>query len=83
LLIPAESTYGTGLADAFEEAFSEGDGEIVAREAYDPAEELFFDVLDVVRDAEPDVLYIPGYAEVVNLLLLQARTYGHPAMRRW
>ena len=76
LLIPAESTYGTGLADAFEEAFSEGDGEIVAREAYDPAEELFFDVLDVVRDAEPDVLYIPGYAEVVNLLLLQARTYG-------
>lgn len=76
LLIPTDSLYGTSLADAFAAVFGEGGGEIVAREAYDPTEELFFDALDVVRDAEPDVLYVPGYARTVNALLAQARSYG-------
>ncbi len=71
-----DSSYGLVLANAFEAAFTAGDGEVLAREVYDREDENFFDVLEEIRDAEVDVLYLPGYYEVAQRLVPQIRAYG-------
>lgn len=76
ILYAEESDYGSSLADAFEEAFTDGDGEVVLRATYNQNDELFYDVLEDVRDAEPDIIYAPGYYNVVNRLIFQTRTFG-------
>ncbi len=76
LLIAEESRYANTLATAFEVAFTDDGGEIVARERYDPDAEVFYDALVDVRDAVPDVIYLPGYCDVVNRLVDQARAFG-------
>jgi len=70
------STYGSALADAFEQTFKAADGEIVVHEAYDQDSDSFFDVLDIVREAVPDVIYVPGYYTIANRLVPQARAFG-------
>jgi branched-chain amino acid transport system substrate-binding protein len=64
------------LAGAFRAAFEEGGGEIVASKTYDQNAVTFYESLEVVRDAAPDVLYIPGYHTVINQLVAQARGFG-------
>ncbi|MCU0521358.1 MAG: ABC transporter substrate-binding protein [Anaerolineae bacterium] len=76
VLYAAGSSYGQTLADSFTAAFGEAGGEIVATETYDPNADLFFEELEGVRDKEPDLLYLPGYAAVANLLVSQARSFG-------
>jgi branched-chain amino acid transport system substrate-binding protein len=76
MLYAEQGAYGNTLATAFRAAFVEGGGEIVASKAYDQNDESFFDSLDVVRAAAPDVLYMPGYHTVMNRLVPQARQFG-------
>jgi len=76
VLYAENNVYGLTLADAFEGAFTDGDGEILVRKTYNHDAEEFFDVLQEVRDANPDVLYLPGYYNVMNRLVLQARRFG-------
>ncbi|MBN1874453.1 MAG: ABC transporter substrate-binding protein [Anaerolineae bacterium] len=76
LIIAEENTYSTMLANAFETAFTGDGGEVVARGSYDPAGDTFFDMLDEVRDAAPDVIYLPGYYTVANRMVDQARSFG-------
>ncbi|MGC9468612.1 MAG: ABC transporter substrate-binding protein [Anaerolineae bacterium] len=76
-LLFAEGTdYGSALAEAFRIRFEAGGGEVVSRQAYDQDAEFFYDELEAVRDAEPDVLYAPGYYTVANGLINQARQFG-------
>ena len=71
------STYGNTLAEAFIEHFRAGNiGEIVMRESYERDQESYFDLLDDVRIANPDILYLPGYHNTMNRLAVQAKTYG-------
>ncbi|MFP4393821.1 MAG: ABC transporter substrate-binding protein [Anaerolineales bacterium] len=71
------STYGNTLAEAFIEHFRAGNiGEIVMRESYERDQESYFDLLDDVRIANPDILYLPGYYNTMNTLAVQAKTYG-------
>lgn len=76
ILYAEESAYGRALADAFEATFKAGSGEVVARKTYDPDAEVFFEVLGAIREESPDVIYMPGYAGVMNRLGQQARTFG-------
>ncbi len=76
MLYSEQGAYGWGLAGAFRAAFVAGGGEIVASRAYDQNADSFFDGLAIVRDAAPDVLYMPGYHSVVNTLVPQARQFG-------
>ncbi len=76
ILTAQGSPYGKTLADAFEEAFQAEDGKIKLRATYDREAHTFFDRLTDVRDAAPDVLYLPGYYTVMNELVPQARSYG-------
>lgn len=76
LLFAGGSDYSVTLADAFQEAFEAGGGEVAVRETYDRSAESFFEELEEVRDTEPDLLYMPGYHNVANVLVAQARSFG-------
>ena len=76
ILYAENSEYGLALADAFEETFKAGDGEILIRATYDQDAQLYYDVLETVRDANPGILYMPGYYNVMDRLVTQARTFG-------
>ena len=76
ILYAENSEYGLTLADAFEETFTAGDGEILVRQTYDHDAETYYDVLQEVRDANPEILYLPGYYNVMNRLVSQARLFG-------
>lgn len=76
VLYAENSEYGLVLADAFEKAFEDGDGEIVIRVTYKQDAESYYDMLQPVRDADPDILYIPGYYNVMNRLISQTRGFG-------
>ncbi len=76
ILYAENSTYGLALADAFETAFTAGGGEILLRTTYNQDAESYYDRLQPVRDANPDLLYMPGYYNVMNRLVAQARGFG-------
>ncbi len=70
------SRYGQSLAEAFQATFEAGGGVVVARKTYDQDLEFFFDTLEEIRAVNPDVLYMPGYHNVANRLVPQARSFG-------
>ncbi len=76
ILYAENSAYGSDLADAFAEAFKEGGGEVAIRATYDQDADTYYDVLGPVRDAAPAILYLPGYYDVMNRLVVQARAFG-------
>jgi branched-chain amino acid transport system substrate-binding protein len=76
VLYAEESEYGEALAEAFVLAYEAGGGEVLLTRAYDQNAELFFDDLEEVREAEPDLIYMPGYYTVANVLVAQARNFG-------
>jgi branched-chain amino acid transport system substrate-binding protein len=76
ILYAENSVYGLTLANAFEKAFTDADGDIVVRKTYSQDSEEYFNVLEEVRALNPDVLYLPGYYNVMNRLVSQARRYG-------
>lgn len=76
ILYAQDSVYGLTLTDAFRTAFVAGGGEVVEIEVYDQDAATFYESLEGVRDAEPDVLYLPGYHDVMNRLVSQARRFG-------
>lgn len=55
------SDYSLGLAEAFKERFTKLGGEIVAFEHYQEEDESFTALLQKVKEAKPDAIYVPGY----------------------
>ncbi len=76
ILYAENSAYGLALADAFETTFKASDGDIVIRATYKQEADSYYDMLQPVRDAAPDILYVPGYYTVMNRLIAQARGFG-------
>jgi branched-chain amino acid transport system substrate-binding protein len=76
ILVEESGKYESTLADAFVMAFTEGGGEIVLRESYDRNADSFYDVLAEVREANAEIIYLPGYYDVVNRISGQARAFG-------
>ena len=76
ILYAEDSVYGLTLADAFAETFVAGDGEILVRKTYTQDAAEYYDVLQEVREANPEILYLPGYYNVMNRLVAQARLFG-------
>jgi branched-chain amino acid transport system substrate-binding protein len=73
-------TYVTSLAEVFAAEFEAAGGQVVARESYASADGDFTEILSSVRDANPDVLYLPDYYDTVNLIARQAREMGIEAV---
>jgi len=69
-------TYSTGLNEFFKKTFVELGGTIVTEQAYGDGDTDFSAQLANIRDARPDVIFIPGYyTEVINIAV-QARRLG-------
>ena len=65
--------YVLGLAEFFEAAFTKGGGTIVGKETYTKDDTDFSAILTKVADTKPDVLYLPDYYPIVNLVGAQVK----------
>jgi branched-chain amino acid transport system substrate-binding protein len=68
--------YVRGLAEAFEAAYTAAGGSIVGKESYTAQDTDFSAILAKVADAGPDVVYLPDYYNIVNLVTAQAKEKG-------
>ena len=68
--------YVRGLAEYFRAAFEDGGGTVVVWETYTAEDSDFSAILTKVKDASPDILYLPDYYSTVNLIAAQAREVG-------
>jgi branched-chain amino acid transport system substrate-binding protein len=76
VLFDQGNDYVRGLAEAFEAAFTGGGGEIVGKETYTGQDTDFSAILAKVSEAKPDVIYLPDYYNIVNLVAAQAKEKG-------
>lgn len=76
LIYDQGNDYPRGLAEFFEEAFTAGGGTIVGKETYIATDTDFSAILSQVAEANPDVVYLPDYYNIVNLVTAQARDRG-------
>jgi branched-chain amino acid transport system substrate-binding protein len=72
----ASNDYVSGLMKAFDLAFPTLGGTIVGRAYYEANKTDFSHILDEVRIAKPDVVYLPDYYNVVNIVTRQAKSIG-------
>jgi branched-chain amino acid transport system substrate-binding protein len=68
--------YTKGLAEAFEESFTALGGTILDKQTYTKTDTDFSAILTKVKSAKPDVVYLPDYYQVVNLVTKQAKEKG-------
>jgi branched-chain amino acid transport system substrate-binding protein len=68
--------YVRGLAEAFEVSFTELGGTIAGKETYTSTDQDFSAILTKVKDSGADVLYLPDYYNIVNLVGAQAKDKG-------
>lgn len=72
--------YVLGLAEAFEKSFTEGGGTVVGKEAYTGQDTDFSAILTKVADSKAEVLFLPDYYNIVNLVGAQAKERGVTAI---
>ena len=73
LMVDQSNDYVVGLSAAFEKNFTSMGGTIVGKENYTGKDTDFGAILAKVADAKPDMVYLPDYYNVVNLVMAQAK----------
>lgn len=73
ILWDAKSDYSKGLRDFFKQTFS---GQIVAEPSYSAGDTDFNAQLNAIKQAKPDVIFVPGYYNEVGTIARQARDQG-------
>jgi len=68
--------YVRGLAEFFEKAFTANGGQVVGKETYTSKDTDFSAILTKVGDSKADVLFLPDYYPIVNLVGAQAKEKG-------
>ncbi len=76
IMVDNSSDYSKGLSKFFKEAYTKGNGTIVAEEAYLQKDQDFKTILVKIKGTNPDVIYVPGYYEEVGKIVKQARELG-------
>lgn len=76
IMLDQANDYVKGLAEFFEKAFVAGGGTIVGKESYTAKDTDFSAILAKVAEAKPDMVYLPDYYQVVNLVTKQAKEKG-------
>lgn len=76
VLFDQGNDYVRGLAEAFEAAFTKLGGQIVGKESYTSTDTDFSAILAKVAEAKPDMIYLPDYYPIVNLVGAQAKDKG-------
>jgi branched-chain amino acid transport system substrate-binding protein len=80
ILLDQANDYVKGLAEYFEKAFVAGGGKIVGKETYTAKDTDFNAILAKVAAAKPEIVYLPDYYNVVNLVTKQAKEKGIKAV---
>jgi branched-chain amino acid transport system substrate-binding protein len=80
IMLDQANDYVKGLAEFFEKAYTAGGGKIVGKETYTSKDTDFSAILAKVAAAKPDVIYLPDYYNVVNLVTKQAKEKGIKAV---
>lgn len=81
VLLDQGNDYVRGLAEFFRDAFEAGGGKVVVWEVYTAGDTDFSAILTKVKDANPDILYLPDYYSTVNLIATQANQIGIKAVK--
>lgn len=81
VLLDQGNDYVRGLAEFFRDAFEAGGGKVVVWETYTAGDKDFSAILTKVKDANPDVLFLPDYYQTVNLIAAQANQMGIKAVK--
>jgi branched-chain amino acid transport system substrate-binding protein len=68
--------YTVGLADAFEKAFTAAGGKIAGKETYVATDTDFSAILTKAKDSGADMIFLPDYYNIVNLVGAQAKQLG-------
>lgn len=76
VIVDYSSDYSKGVAMIFKDTVLAKGGEMVAEETYLLRDQDFSRQLERVRDANPDVIFIPGYYQEVGPIIRQAREMG-------
>ncbi len=75
ILYDIGNDYSVGLTENFVKTFSNG-GEIVAQESYSTGDKDFNAQITKIKNANPDVVYLPDYYGTVALIAKQLRAQG-------
>ena len=67
-MIHLNDSYGNGLADAAQATIEASGGEVVSRQAYDPAATSFDSEVDAVAATNPDAIWMCGFQESARVL---------------
>ena len=81
ILLDQGNDYVRGLAEFFRDAFEAGGGKVVVWETYTAGDTDFSAILTKVKDANPDILYLPDYYSTVNVIAAQANQMGIKAIK--
>ncbi|WP_207645805.1 ABC transporter substrate-binding protein [Geosporobacter ferrireducens] len=80
IMTDANSDYSIGLGNVFKEVFTANGGSIVSEVSFVSGDTDFNTILTTVKNAKPDVVFVPSYYDTVGLILNQAKNnVGFPA----
>lgn len=76
VLYDIASDYNKGIAEFFKKTFEENGGTVVSFETYTTNDKDFTAQLTKIKDANPDVIFLPNYYSEVPLQIQQAKRLG-------
>lgn len=76
VLYDVASDYNKGIAEFFKKTFEESGGTVVAFETYTTNDKDFSAQLTKIKNANPDVVFLPNYYSEVPLQIQQAKRLG-------
>jgi branched-chain amino acid transport system substrate-binding protein len=76
IMYDENNSYVKTLAEYFEKYFIEAGGMIVGKETYGSSDTDFTTVLDKIADASPDLVLLPDFYLIVNMVTGQAKDKG-------
>ena len=76
VMLDQANDYVKGLASEFEKNFTAMGGTVVGEESYTSKDTDFSTILAKIAEAKPDVVYLPDYYNIVNLVTKQAKEKG-------
>lgn len=76
LMLDPANDYVRGLSEFFGSEFRKAGGTIVGKEIYTADDKDFSAILARIKQAKPDIVYLPDYYNIVNLATKQAKEKG-------
>ena len=76
VLYDVASEYNKGIAEIFKEVYEQNGGKIVAFETYTTNDKDFSSQLTKIKQAAPEVIFLPNYYSEVPLQIQQAKRLG-------